>query len=81
MQSQQPILFVSRALTDTERGYAHIEKELLSVFFEMEQSHHFTFGHKVDVHSDHKPLESFFEEATEECIKVTTMPDIETPVL
>lgn len=50
------IAFASRALADTERGYAQIRKRLLFVLFGMEQFQEFTFGHQADVQSDHKPL-------------------------
>jgi hypothetical protein len=58
MQGGQPIAYASRALTETEKGYAQIEKELLAVVFGMERFHQFTYGRTVDVQSDHKPLES-----------------------
>ena len=57
MQRGQPVMFASRALTDTERNYAQIEKELLAIVFGMERFHQFTYGRKVVVESDHKPLE------------------------
>lgn len=58
LQGGQPIAYASRALTETEKGYAQIEKELLAVVYGMERFHHFTYGRSVDVQSDHKPLES-----------------------
>lgn len=58
MQRQQPIVFASRGLIDTERGCAQTEKEILAVLFWMEWLHQLTFGHKVDMKSDHQPLES-----------------------
>lgn len=58
MQRGQPIAYASRALTETEKGYAQIEKELLAVVFGMKRFHQFTYGRTVEVQSDHKPLES-----------------------
>ena len=58
MQKGQPVAFASRALTPTERNYAHIEKELLAIVFGMEKFNHFTYGCKVTVKSDNKPLET-----------------------
>ena len=58
LQQGQPIAFASRALSACELGYAPIEKELLAVVYGMERFHHYTYGRKVVVNSDHKPLES-----------------------
>ncbi|KAL6471877.1 hypothetical protein MHYP_G00205270 [Metynnis hypsauchen] len=58
MQAGQPIAYGSRALTPTERGYAQIEKECLAILFGMEKFHQYTYGRKVEVQSDHKPLET-----------------------
>ena len=58
LQQGQPIAYASRALTQCEHGYVPIEKELLAVVYGMERFHHYTYGRKVIVHSDHKPLES-----------------------
>lgn len=58
MQKGKPVAFASRALTQTERGYAQIEKEFLAMVFSMEKFHQYTYGRKVTVQSDHKPLET-----------------------
>ena len=58
LQQGQPKAFASRALSACELGYAPIEKELLAVVYGMERFHHYTYGRKVVVNSDHKPLES-----------------------
>lgn len=60
MQEGQPVGYASRALTDTEKSYAQIEKELLAVVFGVEHFHQFTYGRKVYVESDHKPLETIY---------------------
>ncbi|KAK7901627.1 hypothetical protein WMY93_018396 [Mugilogobius chulae] len=57
-QKGKPVAFSSRALTPTERGYAQIEKECLAIVFGMEKFHQYTYGRKVTVQSDHKPLEN-----------------------
>ena len=56
MQKGKPVAFASRTLTPTERRYAQIEKEMLSVVFGLVKFHHYTYGRKVDVVTDHKPL-------------------------
>ena len=51
----------SCALTDTETRYTQIEKEMLAIVFLAEKFLQYTFGHKVEVQSDHKPLESILK--------------------
>ena len=60
MQEGKPIAYASRALTTTETNYAQIEKELLAIVFGVERFHQYTYGRKVVVDSDHKPLETIF---------------------
>ena len=57
-QEGMPIAYASRSLTQSERNYAQIEKEMLAVVFGLEKFHHFTYGRKVEVITDHKPLVS-----------------------
>jgi hypothetical protein len=58
MQEGQPLAFASRPLTETERRYAQIEKEMLAIVFAARRFHHYIYGNEVTVQSDHKPLES-----------------------
>ena len=60
MQEGQPLEYASRALTSTESNYAQIEKELLAIVFGVERFHQYTYGRRVIVDSDHKPLETIF---------------------
>lgn len=41
-------------------NYAQIEKELLAIVFGVERLHQYTYGWRVVVDSDHKPLEMIF---------------------
>lgn len=52
---------MSRALTDTEKNYAQIEKELLAIVFSTKKFHQYVYGRSVNVQSDHKPLETIFK--------------------
>lgn len=63
LQNQQPIGYASRTLTDTERRYAQIEKELLAIQFGLQHFDHYTYGRLVTVHTDHKPLEMIYKKA------------------
>ncbi|CAH8629063.1 unnamed protein product [Dicrocoelium dendriticum] len=58
LQNGRPLDFRSRALTETEKRYAQIEKEMLAVVYAMERFNDYTFGRKTTVYTDHKPLVS-----------------------
>ncbi len=57
-QEGRPIAFASKSLTDTEKRYANIEREMLAVVFGCERFHTYIFGKEVKIQSDHKPLEN-----------------------
>ncbi|CAB3998069.1 Hypothetical predicted protein [Paramuricea clavata] len=61
MQNGHPIAYASRTLSETETRYAQIQKEILSIVYAVEKFNDYTFGRKVTVHSDHKPLESILK--------------------
>ena len=48
--------YASRTLTETEKRYTQIEKEMLAVSFGLEKFHHYTYWRHVSVDTDHKPL-------------------------
>jgi len=56
LQDGKPVAFASKALTETERRYANIERELLAVVFGVERFHTYVFGRSFTIESDHKPL-------------------------
>jgi transposase InsO family protein len=55
-QDDRPVAYASRTLTDTERNYAQIEKEMLAITYGLEKFHHYTYGRNLTVVTDHKPL-------------------------
>ena len=57
LQDGRPVCYASQALTDTEKRYAQIEKELLAIVFSAKRFHQYVFGRPVTVQSNHKPLE------------------------
>ena len=63
LQDGQSLAFVSRALTDTETRYAQLEKEMLAVVWSIEKFDQYTYGRRVNMVSDHKPLESIMKKA------------------
>ena len=57
MQDGRVIAYASRSLTQTEQGYAQLEKEMLSIVFSVKKFHCYVFGKETTVYNDHKPLE------------------------
>ena len=55
------VMYVSRALTETEQRYSNIERELLAIVFALERLNHYTFGRTITVQSDHQPLQSIWK--------------------
>ena len=58
LQNGHVIAYASRSMTDAEKNYAQIEKELLAVLFACEKFNQYIYGKKVSVQTDHKPLEA-----------------------
>ena len=61
LQDGKPIEYASRALTTSERNWAQIEKETLSIVFGLERFDQYTYGRPVLVQNDHKPLASILK--------------------
>ena len=55
---KQPIIFVSRTLSDAEKNYSIIEKETLAVHWATQWLLTFLWGRIFTVRTDHKPLTS-----------------------
>lgn len=61
LQHGQPVAFCSRSLTETEIKYPQIDKEMLGICFSLNKFHHFIYGRKIVVKTDHKPLVAICE--------------------
>ena len=57
----EPIGFVSRTLTDTEKKYSQVEKEGLACVFGVSRFHAYLFGHKFTLVTDNKGIISLFD--------------------
>ena len=55
-ETLRPVAFCSRSLTESERRWAQIEKELLAATYAPEKFHIFLCGLKFTLNTDHKPL-------------------------
>ena len=61
LQEGRPLAYASRSLNDCEKRYAPIERELLAIVFAVERFNYYTYGRKINVQTDHKPLISIFK--------------------
>ena len=53
---ERPVAYASRTLTQSEKGYAQLEKEALSLVFGIKKFHQFLYGRRFTLVTDHKPL-------------------------
>ncbi len=49
-------MYVARSLSDAEKRYSTIEKELLVVVFALQRCHFYTYGRQVTIYTDHRSL-------------------------
>ena len=60
LQDSKPVMFVSRALTGSERNYQNLERECLATIWGMEKFHYFLYGKEFTLETDQKPLVSIY---------------------
>ena len=61
MQDDHPIAYASRALTETQKRWAQIEKEMYATVFGCEKFNQYISGKHVDMETDHNPLEAIIK--------------------
>lgn len=54
--TERPIAYASRTLSVSERNYAQLEREALSLVFGIKKFHPYLFGREFQLLTDHKPL-------------------------
>ena len=57
-EKERIVAFASKSLSEVEKRYANIERELLAVVFGVERFHTYIYGASITVESDHKPLQN-----------------------
>lgn len=68
LQNNLPIYYASKALTETQKNWAPIERETMAVLFGLERFHQFVYArNKITVESDHKPLSSIMKKPLNSC--------------
>ena len=58
---ERPIANASKTLTETQRNYSQIQKEALAIIYALSKFHHFLYGRKFILITDHKPLLTLFD--------------------
>ena len=57
LQHGKPVTYASRSMSNAEKNYAQIEKEMLSITFAVRKIHQYIYGKECVVdENDHKPL-------------------------
>ena len=60
VQQNGPVAFASKTLTTTQSNYSNIERECLAIVHGIQRFHHYLYGKRFTVVTDHKPLEMIF---------------------
>ena len=61
LQNSKPVMFVSRALTGSERNYQNLERECLVTIWGMKKFHYFLYGKRFMLETDQKSLVSIYK--------------------
>ncbi len=61
LQDNEPVLFASKSLTESQKNYSNIERETLAMVFGIRRLHTYLFGQAFTLMTDHKPLEMIWK--------------------
>jgi anti-sigma28 factor (negative regulator of flagellin synthesis) len=67
LQEDRPVYYCSRTMTEMEETWAQIDKEFLAMTWALERLDLFTYGQKVRVLTDHKPLLGLIVKPMDHC--------------
>jgi len=59
-QDDSPVMFISKTLSATERNYAQIEREALSLVWAIKRLHKFLIGQRFTLYTDNQPIQYIF---------------------
>ena len=54
---ERPVTFISRKLNGAESRFSIIEKECLAIVYAVKKLHHYLYGQKFKIRTDHAPLQ------------------------
>ncbi|XP_037872900.1 uncharacterized protein K02A2.6 [Bombyx mori] len=66
LQDNLPVAYGSKTLTECQKSWAQIEKEMLAIVYGCEKFHQYIYDKHVIVESDHRPLEYIFKKTINE---------------
>ena len=69
---ERPIAYASRSLSDAERNYSQLEKEGLTLVYEVKHFHVYLFGYSFQLGTDHHPLLALLNERKSTSPEVTS---------
>ena len=61
LQNKGPVEYKSKLLTETEKRYSNIEREMLAILHGLEKFHYYAYGRHVVIETDHKPLVAIYK--------------------
>lgn len=67
LQNNLPVYYISKALTDNQKNWAQIEKEMFAITYACLRFHQFIYAKQITVETDHKPLVSIVKKPLNSC--------------